>query len=135
MHLSERSIPSERYTSVRSSVVSSHWSSSSPTMARPATLAKRGVSFSHLRRPSVATVSTAETSTIRGFMITTSPIVPRLQVHKPENPSKYIQSEARKVSTELGKAMDEAFNRSSISSGDYTTEPHKEVSEYNVTPT
>jgi hypothetical protein len=37
-------------------------------------------------------------------------------MRKPESPSKYIQSEARKVSTELEKVMEEAFNRSSISS-------------------
>ncbi|KAL1644514.1 serine/threonine-protein kinase gin4 [Didymella pomorum] len=39
----------------------------------------------------------------------------------PESPSKYIQSEARKVSTELGKVMEEAFNRSSMSSSIRTT--------------
>jgi serine/threonine-protein kinase HSL1 (negative regulator of Swe1 kinase) len=42
-------------------------------------------------------------------------------VRKPESPSKYIQSEARKVSTELGKVMEEAFNRSSMSSSTRTT--------------
>ncbi|KAF2810308.1 Pkinase-domain-containing protein, partial [Mytilinidion resinicola] len=46
----------------------------------------------------------------------TSPKIPRLRIRKPESPSKYIQSEARKVSTELEKVMEEAFNRSSISS-------------------
>ncbi|KAH6618807.1 hypothetical protein C7974DRAFT_341740 [Boeremia exigua] len=46
---------------------------------------------------------------------------PRLRVRKPESPSKYIQSEARKVSTELGKVMEEAFNRSSMSSSVRTT--------------
>ncbi|KAF2830021.1 Pkinase-domain-containing protein [Ophiobolus disseminans] len=44
------------------------------------------------------------------------PEVPRLRLRKPDSPSKYIQSEARKVSTELGKVMEEAFNRSSMSS-------------------
>ncbi|KAJ4994441.1 serine threonine protein kinase [Stagonosporopsis vannaccii] len=46
---------------------------------------------------------------------------PRLRVRKPDSPSKYIQSEVRKVSTELGKVMEEAFNRSSISSSIRTT--------------
>jgi serine/threonine-protein kinase HSL1 (negative regulator of Swe1 kinase) len=44
------------------------------------------------------------------------PEVPRLRLRKPDSPSKYIQSEVRKVSTELGKVMEEAFNRSSIGS-------------------
>lgn len=51
----------------------------------------------------------------------TSTAVPRLRVRKPESPSKYIQSEARKVSTELGRVMEEAFNRSSMSSSIRTT--------------
>lgn len=51
-----------------------------------------------------------------------STAVPRLRLRKPESPSKYIQSEARKVSTELGKVMEEAFNRSSMSSSVRTTQ-------------
>ena len=47
--------------------------------------------------------------------------VPRLRARKPDSPSKYIQSEARKVSTELGKVMEEAFNRSSMSSSTRST--------------
>ncbi len=38
--------------------------------------------------------------------------VPRLKLRRPESPTKYIQGEARKVSLELGKVMEEAFNRS-----------------------
>jgi hypothetical protein len=55
-----------------------------------------------------------------------------LKLRKPDSPSKYIQSEARKVSTELGKVMEEAFNRSSISSSVRTsrTEAH-----YDTPPT
>ncbi|KAF3046844.1 hypothetical protein E8E11_009428 [Didymella keratinophila] len=55
------------------------------------------------------------------YRASTSTAVPRLRVRKPESPSKYIQSEARKVSTELGKVMEEAFNRSSMSSSIRTT--------------
>jgi serine/threonine-protein kinase HSL1 (negative regulator of Swe1 kinase) len=64
-------------------------------------------------QPSPATRSKSRAST--------STAVPRLRVRKPESPSKYIQSEARKVSTELGKVMEEAFNRSSMSSSIRTT--------------
>lgn len=63
------------------------------------------------RSPSLRTKSRASTS---------AP-VPRLRVRRPDSPSNYIQSEARKVSTELGKAMEEAFNRSSMSSSMRTT--------------
>lgn len=64
-------------------------------------------------QPSPATRTKSRASTITA--------VPRLRVRKPESPSKYIQSEARKVSTELGKVMEEAFNRSSVSSSIRTT--------------
>lgn len=66
-----------------------------------------------------------------------SPAVPRLRVRKPESPSKYIQSEARKVSTELEKVMEEAFNRSSISESIRTsnTDPIKDHSAYDTPPT
>lgn len=62
---------------------------------------------------------------------------PRLRVRKPESPTKYIQSEARKVSTELGKVMEEAFNRSSISSSRRTsaTELYHDASQYDTPPT
>ncbi|KAF3046025.1 hypothetical protein E8E12_010447 [Didymella heteroderae] len=56
------------------------------------------------------------TVTVPESRASTCTAVPRLRVRKPESPSKYIQSEARKVSTELGKVMEEAFNRSSMSS-------------------
>lgn len=65
--------------------------------------------------------------------------VPRLRVRKPESPSKYIQSEARKVSTELGKVMEEAFNRSSMSSSVRTalTDGYRDgtFSNYDTPPT
>ncbi|UPX16208.1 Non-specific serine/threonine protein kinase [Ascochyta rabiei] len=65
--------------------------------------------------------------------------VPRLRVRKPESPSKYIQSEARKVSTELEKVMEEAFNRSSMSSSIRTTwnSAYQDVpfSQYDTPPT
>lgn len=60
-------------------------------------------------------------SVIRTRSRASASTAPRLRVRKPESPSKYIQSEARKVSTELGKVMEEAFNRSSISSSVRTT--------------
>ncbi|KAF2036063.1 Pkinase-domain-containing protein [Setomelanomma holmii] len=61
---------------------------------------------------------------------------PRLKLRKLDSPSKYIQSEARKVSTELGKVMEEAFNRSSISSSVRTsrTDAH-DLSQYDTPPT
>ncbi|KAJ4319904.1 serine/threonine-protein kinase gin4 [Neodidymelliopsis sp. IMI 364377] len=68
-----------------------------------------------------------------------STAVPRLRVQKPESPTKYIQSEARKVSTELGKVMEEAFNRSSMSSSVRTTrtDGYQDVtfSQYDTPPT
>lgn len=42
--------------------------------------------------------------------------IPCVRIRKPASPSKYIEKEARKVSTELEKVMEEAFNRSSVSS-------------------
>ncbi|KAH7090280.1 serine/threonine-protein kinase-like protein GIN4 [Paraphoma chrysanthemicola] len=57
---------------------------------------------------------------------------PRLKLRKPDSPSKYIQSEARKVSTELGKVMEEAFNRSSISSSVRTS---RTEAQYDTPPT
>ncbi|KAF1943109.1 serine/threonine-protein kinase-like protein GIN4 [Clathrospora elynae] len=62
--------------------------------------------------------------------------VPRLKLRKPESPTKYIQGEARKVSMELGKVMEEAFNRSSVGSSIRTsgTEYH-DVSQYDSSPT
>lgn len=71
--------------------------------------------------------------------VSTSTAVPHLRLRKPESPSKYIQSEARKVSTELGKVMEEAFNRSSMSSSVRTahTDAYKDAtfSNYDTPPT
>ncbi|KAJ8117782.1 hypothetical protein OPT61_g1092 [Boeremia exigua] len=68
-----------------------------------------------------------------------SKVIPRLRMRKPESPTKYIQSEARKVSTELGKVMEEAFNRSSMSSSLRTTRtdayPDGTFSNYDTPPT
>ncbi|KAF2017300.1 Pkinase-domain-containing protein [Aaosphaeria arxii CBS 175.79] len=65
------------------------------------------------------------------------PPVARLKIRKPESPSKYIQSEARKVSTELEKVMEEAFNRASIGESIRTsnTDPSKDASDYMTPPT
>jgi serine/threonine-protein kinase HSL1 (negative regulator of Swe1 kinase) len=61
---------------------------------------------------------------------------PRLKVRKPESPTKYIQGEARKVSMELGKVMEEAFNRSSVGSSIRSgTEIYHDVSQYDSPPT
>ena len=82
-------------------------------------------------QPSPATRSRSRAST--------STAIPRLRVRKPESPSKYIQSEARKVSTELGKVMEEAFNRSSMSSSVRTsrTDAYQDAtfSQYDTPPT
>jgi serine/threonine-protein kinase HSL1 (negative regulator of Swe1 kinase) len=59
---------------------------------------------------------------------------PRLR--KPESPTKYIQGEARKVSMELGKVMEEAFNRSSVGSSIRSgTGGYHDVSQYDSPPT
>lgn len=72
----------------------------------------------------------------RGVM---SPDAPRLRIRKPDSPSKYIQGEARKVSMELGKVMEEAFNRSSVGSSIRTSgtghELYQDVSQYDSPPT
>jgi len=64
---------------------------------------------------------------------------PRLRLRKPDSPSKYIQGEARKVSMELGKVMEEAFNRSSVSSSIRTSgtghDPYHDASQYDTPPT
>jgi serine/threonine-protein kinase HSL1 (negative regulator of Swe1 kinase) len=63
--------------------------------------------------------------------------VPRVRLRKPDSPSKYIQSEARKVSTELGKVMEEAFNRSSVGSSIRTsgTDRQRDYPQYDSPPT
>ncbi|KAF1962771.1 Pkinase-domain-containing protein [Byssothecium circinans] len=177
---SHRSVMSGRHGSVsRSSLVSSHYPSSPPVFRPQQGMYKRGVSFSHLRRSSVATASTAETGGVhytpeqrrylnnrresvsssmhpsplspRASTVGSSPatrplpkvaagtVPSRLKVRKPESPSKYIQSEVRKVSTELGKVMEEAFNRSSMSSSVRTrasgVDGTKDEAEYDTPPT
>ncbi|KAF2796857.1 serine/threonine-protein kinase-like protein GIN4 [Melanomma pulvis-pyrius CBS 109.77] len=171
---SQRSLTAKGRSISRSSMTSSHWPSSPPVIVRPGSIGKRGVSFSHLRRASITSASTAEAKGVHytpeqqkfldrsGGSVASStrsrpppsmqssspviravgksaanPIVPRLRVRKPESPSKYIQTEARKVSTELEKVMEEAFNRSSMSSSIRTiaTDPNKDVSEYDTPPT
>ena len=175
---SHRSAVSGRYRSVsRSSLVSSHYPSSPPVFRSQQGIHRRGVSFSHLRRTSAATASTAETAGVhytpgqRKYLnsrresvvssVNPSPLsagpstlgsspavkprlsaegmLPRLKVRKQESPNKYISSEARKISTELGKVMEEAFNRSSVSSSMGTrnsvVDPTKDDSEYDTPPT
>jgi serine/threonine-protein kinase HSL1 (negative regulator of Swe1 kinase) len=68
---------------------------------------------------------------------TASAEIPRVKLRKPESPSKYIQTEARKVSTELGKVMEEAFNRSSVSSSIRTggTDRQRDYPQYDSPPT
>ncbi|KAF1916916.1 hypothetical protein BDU57DRAFT_450492 [Ampelomyces quisqualis] len=63
--------------------------------------------------------------------------IPRLKLRKPESPTKFIQNEARKVSTELGHQMEEAFNRSSIGSSVRTsrTGGHQDMSQNDTPPT
>lgn len=129
---------SRRRSVSRSSMASSHWPSSPPVISRPPSY-KRGVSFSHLRRSSAVSSNytagsnrahyTTEQQSSRDSRSSgaysslsprrrikpaASPVIPRVRMRKPDSPSKYIQSEVRKVSTELGKVMEEAFNRSSL---------------------
>jgi serine/threonine-protein kinase HSL1 (negative regulator of Swe1 kinase) len=61
---------------------------------------------------------------------------PHLKLGKPESPTKYIQGEARKVSMELGKVMEEAFNRSSVGSSVRSgTGIYHDASQYDSPPT
>lgn len=69
-------------------------------------------------RSSTRQPSSAYRSRVRA---TPRPDLPRPKLRTQESPTKYIQSEARKVSTELGKAMEEAFNRSSVGSSIHTS--------------
>ncbi|KAF2005331.1 serine/threonine-protein kinase GIN4 [Amniculicola lignicola CBS 123094] len=86
-------------------------------------------------RPSISAHSTPPVRTVAKMAM--SPKVPRLRIRKPDSPSKYIQSEVRKVSTELEKVMEEAFNRSSISSSVRTgiTDANRDTTEYDTPPT
>ncbi|EMD69128.1 hypothetical protein COCSADRAFT_340967 [Bipolaris sorokiniana ND90Pr] len=61
---------------------------------------------------------------------------PHLKLYKRESPTKYIQGEVRKVSMELGKVMEEAFNRSSVGSSVYSgTYTYNNASHYDNPPT
>ncbi|KAF2737565.1 serine/threonine-protein kinase-like protein GIN4 [Polyplosphaeria fusca] len=57
---SQRSLTTKQRSISRSSIASSHWPSSPPVAARPRGAIKRGVSFSHLKRPSVASGSISD---------------------------------------------------------------------------
>ncbi|RAR02893.1 serine/threonine-protein kinase GIN4 [Stemphylium lycopersici] len=62
--------------------------------------------------------------------------MPRLRLRKQESPTKYIHAEARKVSMELGKVMEEAFNRSSVGSSTRSgTGVYHDMSQYDSAPT
>ena len=76
-------------------------------------------------------------SVVRARSRASANTAPRLRVRKPDSPSKYIQSEARKVSTELGKVMEEAFNRSSMCSSVRTIHSCRDgtFSNYDTPPT
>ncbi|KAF2190554.1 Pkinase-domain-containing protein [Zopfia rhizophila CBS 207.26] len=170
--LSQSSSATKRRSVSRSSIISSQWPSSPPIIVKPSSMAKRGVSFSYLRRSSTTSAFTNKTAAPqctpeqRKFLTRSrdcaasstasprpimqpaytahhvsktaaSPNIPRLRIRKPESPSKYIQNEARKVSTELEKVMEEAFNRSSIGSSIRTTATggKKDAPEYDTPPT
>ncbi|KAH7562000.1 hypothetical protein BM1_03104 [Bipolaris maydis] len=61
---------------------------------------------------------------------------PRLKLYRRESPTKYIQGEVRKVSMELGKVMEEAFNRSSVGSSVYSvTNTYNNALHYDSPPT
>ena len=63
--------------------------------------------------------------------------IPRVRIRRPASPSKYIEKEARKVSTELEKVMEEAFNHCSISSSVRTSiaDRNRDPFEYDTPPT
>ncbi|ORY18810.1 serine/threonine-protein kinase GIN4 [Clohesyomyces aquaticus] len=124
-HLQQRSSVASRQTSAspntpcqRSLTARSHTSSASSTISP---------------QPSVRATPQARSV----LKVTTSPVVPKLRVRKPESPTKYIQSEARKVSCELEKVMEEAFNRASMSDTARTsiTDPDGDTIEYETPPT
>ncbi|KAI4934006.1 uncharacterized protein J4E92_003676 [Alternaria infectoria] len=81
--------------------------------------------------PSIKTSTTRSTPRARARM---SSETPRLKLRKPESPTKYIQGEARKVSMELGKVMEEAFNRSSVGSS-VRSDAYHDASQYDSPPT
>ncbi|KAE8868120.1 hypothetical protein PTNB29_02031 [Pyrenophora teres f. teres] len=80
-----------------------------------------------------------KTGTVRSKPKSRIPLIseaPRLKLRKHESPTKYIQCEARKVSMELGKVMEEAFNRSSVGSSIRSgTDAYHDTSQYDSPPT
>lgn len=63
--------------------------------------------------------------------------IPKLRIRKPDSPTKMINKDVRKASSELEKTMDEAFNRSSMSESITTLNscPVRDLSEYDTPPT
>ncbi|KAH7065163.1 serine/threonine-protein kinase GIN4 [Macrophomina phaseolina] len=59
---------------------------------------------------------------------------PRLKAKPPETPGRVIDGEIRKASVELEKALDEAFNRSSVSSSVRTSSERPNPFEYETPP-
>ncbi|KAL1639549.1 serine/threonine-protein kinase gin4 [Diplodia intermedia] len=59
---------------------------------------------------------------------------PRLKVKHPETPGRVIDGEVRKASVELEKALDEAFNRASVSSSVRTSSERPTPYEYETPP-
>lgn len=104
---------------------------------RESSSSRRGSVGSSLRSARPSTVG--DSPSVRPLpKIAARPAVPRLRVRKADSPSKYIQSAVRKVSTELEKHMDEAFNRSSIGSSirtSTTSDPQKDASGFETPPT
>ena len=58
---------------------------------------------------------------------------PKIRIRKPVDPSQDADTEARKVSTELGKACEEAFFRSSVGSSSQASETEK-ITSYETPP-
>lgn len=59
---------------------------------------------------------------------------PRLKIRPPETPGRVIDGEVRKASVELEKALDEAFNRTSVSSSVRTSYERPTPFEYETPP-
>ncbi|KAK8227865.1 hypothetical protein BKA81DRAFT_384182 [Phyllosticta paracitricarpa] len=61
---------------------------------------------------------------------------PRLKIKRSETPTHHIEGEVRKASVELEKALDEAFNRTSVSSSlrSSTTNDRRTPAEYETPP-
>ncbi|KAF2421236.1 Pkinase-domain-containing protein [Tothia fuscella] len=128
-------------SSSRMSINSSQWLSQPPTTSmRPSDVHKRAVQFSHLRRSSTASALTCQVgssgvasspvdSRYRSSLPSSPPVMPAhsLPRSRKENMTAVqptpktrklqdIELQARKVSTELEMACDEAFFRTSVSS-------------------